>query len=138
MLKSRDCPTMKSTIETMVSGLIDENTGDDIDVEVKQLRRSQCTMQALKMWYLQKIDNKNGKDPLIIIIPDFEVFSTDVLQDFILVLSSYSSYLPFILVLGVATAVSALHNTLSYNVTSKMRLQVFHSEQATISLNKVC
>ncbi|XP_067620911.1 origin recognition complex subunit 3-like [Eurosta solidaginis] len=47
---------------------------------------------------------------LIVILPASECCNTIVLQDFILMLSAYYTHLPFVLIFGVATAVSAIHN----------------------------
>lgn len=44
-------------------------------------------MRALDEWYAEYHD---PEDPLVVILPDFESFSTSVLQDFIMVLR----YLP--------------------------------------------
>ncbi|XP_067627663.1 origin recognition complex subunit 3 [Eurosta solidaginis] len=74
---------------------------------------------------------------LIVILPDFECFNTIVLQDFILMLSAYYTHLPFVLIFGVATAVSAVHNALPYHVTSKVKLCVFKTQTAPVCLNEI-
>lgn len=55
--------------------------------DVSEVRKSQCTLRALKEWFVEHHDRE---DPLIIILPDFESFSTNVLHDFILVLRYFN------------------------------------------------
>lgn len=132
--------------------------------EKKRLRRTQCNMRQLLHWYRCKyikpqlqagreVDDTDedtseecgspikhiSKRPhaLVVILPDFECFNTTILQDFILILSAYHTHLPFVLVFGVATAVSAVHNALPYHVTSKVKLCVFKTQTAPVCLNEV-
>ncbi|EZA61918.1 Origin recognition complex subunit [Ooceraea biroi] len=90
------------------------------DDDASEVRKSQCTMRVLKDWFAKHHD---PEDPLVIILPDFESFSTDVLHDFILVLSSYRSTLKFVLIFGVATTLHVVHRSLTYDVTSKLIVQ---------------
>ncbi|XP_014099933.2 origin recognition complex subunit 3 [Bactrocera oleae] len=141
--------------------LLDEDTEQR---EKKRLRRTQCNMRQLLHWYRRKyikpqqqtgseVDDaavgdseecdstikRISKRPhaLVVILPDFECFNTTILQDFILMLSAYYTHLPFVLVFGVATAVSAVHNALPYHVTSKVKLCVFKTQTAPVCLNEI-
>ncbi|XP_011180479.2 origin recognition complex subunit 3 [Zeugodacus cucurbitae] len=143
------------------TGLPDEDTEQR---EKKRLRRTQCNMRQLLHWYRRKyirpqldadseLDDEDdevleecgsptkciSKRPhaLVVILPDFECFNTTILQDFILMLSAYYTHLPFVLVFGVATAVSAVHNALPYHVTSKIKLCVFKTQTAPVCLNEI-
>lgn len=49
----------------------------------------------------------------------------------------YQARLPFLLVLGVATAVSAVHRSLPHHVSSCLRMKVFHSQPSLTYLNEV-
>ncbi|KAH8304530.1 hypothetical protein KR059_011778, partial [Drosophila kikkawai] len=148
VLQSRDCATVKTAVETMVFGLVEDNLARGADVEEseeedvverdsKRLRRSQCTLKQLRSWYANNKGAEGSSCQLVVILPDFECFSASVLQDFILILSAHCGSLPFVLVLGVATAMSAVHGTLPYHVSSKIRLQVFQTQAAPVGLNEM-
>ncbi|EDV36454.2 uncharacterized protein Dana_GF12966 [Drosophila ananassae] len=145
VLQSRDCSTLKAAVESMVFGLVEDDGGEELGEEEedvaerdrKRLRRSQCTMKQLKSWYMNNFSSERKPYHLVVILPDFECFSAGVLQDLILILCAHCDELPFVLVLGVATAVSAVHGTLPYHVSSKIRLRVFQTQAAPVGLNEV-
>ncbi|XP_034652050.1 origin recognition complex subunit 3 [Drosophila subobscura] len=145
VLQSRDCPTLKAAIEAMVFSLIEgEQDQEDAEEEEedrdrKRLRRSHCTIRQLKSWYSNNFPagERQKSQQLVVILPDFECFSGHVLQDLILTLSAHCDTLPFVLVLGVATAMSAVHSTLPYHVSSKIRLRVFQTQSAPTGLNEL-
>lgn len=59
----------------------------DDDATAKRLRRSQYTMNVLKAWYSRKYSDSPEKRPVLtVILPDFENFQRDILQQFILLL----------------------------------------------------
>ncbi|GAB1859503.1 Origin recognition complex subunit 3 [Camponotus japonicus] len=130
VLWSKDCNNLKNIIEDTIYQFIQKSKSDD----VPQLRKSQCTMRALKEWF---VEYEDPEDPLIIILPDFESFSTNVLHDFILVLSSYRNTLKFVLIFGVATTLHIVHRSLTYDVTSKLVVQVFHTQTQVETLSDV-
>ncbi|KAH8271511.1 hypothetical protein KR018_002251, partial [Drosophila ironensis] len=152
VLQSRDCSSLKAAVEALVFGLMEDDAAtesnpdgqDDADDEPelvdrdrKRLRRSQCTMKQLKSWYRNNYQSRRSHHHLVVVLPDFECFGPSVLQDLILILSAHCVDLPFVLVLGVATAVSAVHGTLPYHVSSKIRLRVFQTKAAPMGLNEV-
>nr|AAD32712.2 LATHEO [Drosophila melanogaster]AAD47349.1 origin recognition complex subunit [Drosophila melanogaster] len=148
VLQSRDCATLKAAVETLVFGLVEDNAEveqmedededeDGAERDRKRLRRSQCTMKQLKSWYTNNFDSEQKRRQLVVILPDFECFNASVLQDLILILSAHCGSLPFVLVLGVATAMTAVHGTLPYHVSSKIRLRVFQTQAAPTGLNEV-
>lgn len=155
VLQSRDCATLKAAIESMVYNLMDvqsetrasedvqddeENKegGEDVrERDCKRMRRSQCTIKQLASWYVNNFNAAGRQPPLVVIMPDFECFTVGVLQDFILILSAQCGRLPFVLILGVATAISTVHSTLPYHVSSKIRLRVFQTQAAPTGLNEV-
>ncbi|XP_026826170.1 origin recognition complex subunit 3 [Ooceraea biroi] len=132
VLWSRNCNKIKNIIEDTVYQLIQKSESNDDDAS--EVRKSQCTMRVLKDWFAKHHD---PEDPLVIILPDFESFSTDVLHDFILVLSSYRSTLKFVLIFGVATTLHVVHRSLTYDVTSKLIVQVFHTQTQVKTLSDV-
>ncbi|XP_037944547.1 origin recognition complex subunit 3 [Teleopsis dalmanni] len=157
VLQSRDCPNIKSAIETMVYNFVEEPLEECEDRDHKRLRRSQCTIKQLKYWYNNNfsIENNESKEnleedsdiseketrstshALVVILHDFECFNTSVLQDFILILSANRAQLPFVLILGIATGVSAVHSALPYNVTCKIKLRIFQTQAALVGLNDI-
>ncbi|XP_029662947.1 origin recognition complex subunit 3 [Formica exsecta] len=130
VLWSKDCNSVKNIIEDTVYQFIQKSESDD----VPQMRKSQCTMRALKEWFAEYHDLE---DPLVIILPDFESFSINILHDFILVLSSYRSTLKFILIFGVATTLHIVHRSLTYDVTSKLVVQVFYTQTQVETLSDI-
>ncbi|XP_058979803.1 origin recognition complex subunit 3 [Musca domestica] len=152
LLQSRDCSTLKSAVETMVYNFIEAPHEDDEDRDHKRLRKSQCTMNQLKTWYRNNWPDASHKNPqsneednanskarhmLIVILPDFECFNAFILQDLILILSSNCTDLPFMLILGIATSIAAVHNALPYHVTSKIKLRIFKTQSAPVGLNEI-
>ncbi|XP_013141479.1 PREDICTED: origin recognition complex subunit 3 [Papilio polytes] len=155
MTNSQDGSTIKLLVENVVwqlingQGMLDYSMDDNLDVsmeyKVPKLKKNQCTMKALHSWYQNicvynspsKKKKVNIKRPLIIIIPDFESFHCNVLQDFVMIVSSYISKLPIVLVFGVATSVSALHKSFPYHVSSKLLMKVFHSHSSPVYMNQV-
>ncbi|CAK9816427.1 Origin recognition complex subunit 3 [Anthophora plagiata] len=117
---SRDSNNIKNIMEESIYQLIYDKENED-----SQVKKSQCTMRSLKSWHQKNCD---PSDPLVIIITDFESSSSAVLHDFILILSSYLNTMKFILIFGVATTLHAIHRSLTYNVTSKLNVQVFHMQ----------
>ncbi|XP_026729471.1 origin recognition complex subunit 3 [Trichoplusia ni] len=150
LVNSQDAPSIKHLVENTVWQLINgnkalENYDDEVEhiSPTKKLRKSQCTMKALKNWYaryespVKKKPSNQTKKPLVIIIPDFESFNCNVLQDFVMIVSSYVSTMPIVLVFGVATSVSALHKSFPYHVSSKLLIKVFHSHSSAVYMNQV-
>ncbi|XP_055529762.1 origin recognition complex subunit 3 [Wyeomyia smithii] len=136
LLQSRDCPSIKVAVEAIVSGFVEEQRLAE-DSESKQFRRNQLNLGVLRAWYQEKHQHLDRKPNLTIIMPDFEVFAPEVLQDLILVLNSYAAELPFVLIFGVATSVATVHSVLPYHVSSKIKLSIFQSEPSVVNLNKV-
>ncbi|XP_012525761.2 origin recognition complex subunit 3 isoform X2 [Monomorium pharaonis] len=122
---SRNCNSVKSIIEDTVYQFIHQSTNKSESDDVPDIRKSQCTMRVLTKLFAEHHD---PEDPLVVILPDFESFSTNVLHDFILVLSSYRSTLKFVLIFGVATTLHVVHKSLTYDVTSKLVVQVFYTQ----------
>ncbi|XP_013187102.2 origin recognition complex subunit 3 isoform X2 [Amyelois transitella] len=151
MISSQDAPTVKHLVENTVWQLIHGNEKlfndeeDEIFKGTKKLRKNQCTMKTLKQWYSTQYLEQSPKKKmhtksngsLVVIIPDFESFNCNVLQDFVMIASSYVSSLPIVFVFGVATSVSALHKSFPYHVSSKLLIKVFHSHASPVYMNQV-
>ncbi|CAH0727822.1 unnamed protein product, partial [Brenthis ino] len=153
MVNSQDAQTIKHVVESSVwqlihgQDLLDNSANESIDdnIEQKKLKKNQCTMKTLYNWYQAKYMNRSPKktkhavpkNTLVIIIPDFESFNCNILQDFVMIISSYAKSLPIVLIFGVATSVSALHKSFPYHVSSKLLIKVFHSHPSHVYMNQV-
>ncbi|XP_050585772.1 origin recognition complex subunit 3 isoform X2 [Bombus affinis] len=113
----RDSNNIKNLTEESIYQLMN-NEKDDKDIQIK---KTHCHMRNLKLWHQKNCDRN---DPLVIMITDFESSSPAVLHDFILILSSYVNSMKFILIFGVATTLHAIHRSLTYDVTSKLNVQI--------------
>ncbi|XP_045513572.1 origin recognition complex subunit 3 isoform X2 [Pieris brassicae] len=148
MVNSQDAPTLKHLVENTVWQLVnDDNLVDDLEESFDEshkpkLKKSRCTMKTLQSWYNDNLVKspkkwKKSQHSLVVIIPDFESFNSNVLQDFVMIISSYISTLPVVLIFGVATSVSALHKSFPYQVSSKLLIKVFHSQPSHVYMNQV-
>ncbi|XP_011498206.1 PREDICTED: origin recognition complex subunit 3 [Ceratosolen solmsi marchali] len=124
MIWSRDANSLKNLIEEIVYQIINKSHEKDNLNCLSEVKRNNCTFYTLSAWYNIK---NNYNAPIVIIIPDFESFSSEILHDFILILSSYLKTMKFILIFGVATSLHIVHHSLSYDATSKLKVQVFHT-----------
>ncbi|KAL0892178.1 hypothetical protein ABMA27_015366 [Loxostege sticticalis] len=153
MVHSQDAPTLKHLVENTVWQLMYGHEALDFDDEEfhdnvkqsKKLKKNQCTMKLLQSWYNSNYTNISPKKKKhrssnrlqVVIIPDFESFNCSVLQDFVMIMSSYVSSIPIVFVFGVATSVSALHKSFPYHVSSKLLIKVFHSHSSPVYMNQV-
>ncbi|XP_012254111.2 origin recognition complex subunit 3 isoform X2 [Athalia rosae] len=128
IIQRRDSYNLKNMLEETVYQLI--NVSENTSLNMKKY---QCTPSVLNAWY----EECTSKQPLLIIIPEFESSSADILQEFILILSVYSKQIKFILIFGVATALHAVHRSLPHHVTSKLQVQVFQAQSQVKSLSSV-
>ncbi|XP_046418039.1 origin recognition complex subunit 3 isoform X2 [Neodiprion fabricii] len=128
IIQQRDSYSLKNMMEETVFQLINNSRNKRTEIQ-----KNHCTSSMLNAWYQEYGSNT----PLLIIIPDFESFSAEILQNFILILSVYSKTIKFVLIFGVATAVHAAHRSLPHHVTSKLRVQVFQAPSQVKSLSGV-
>ncbi|XP_046608711.1 origin recognition complex subunit 3 isoform X2 [Neodiprion virginianus] len=128
IMQQRDSYSLKNMMEETVFQLINNSRNKRTEIQ-----KNHCTSSMLNAWYQEYGSNT----PLLIIIPDFESFSAEILQNFILILSVYSKTIKFVLIFGVATAVHAAHRSLPHHVTSKLRVQVFQAPSQVKSLSGV-
>ncbi|XP_078486467.1 origin recognition complex subunit 3 [Ciona intestinalis] len=128
LLHSKQCLTMKSMMKQVSRQLIakvddteaqteDENE-DDADLEYMKKKFSAVTMTMVRKWYEKQLKptqtspskKKQPKlsviprKPIVIIFQDLELFTPNILIDFILMCSFHSPFLPFVLILGIATS----------------------------------
>lgn len=136
-----------------VDSMDDENSdNDDDDESVEKRQRLQIgSMPKLQTWYTnqylepvsprkspkKKFGSNVGSErpPLVIVLEDFEAFSPQILQNFILNISMFGD-LPFVLVFGVATTVESVHRSLPHSVTSLLAMQKLTAEPSIEILDK--
>ncbi|CAL1532782.1 unnamed protein product, partial [Lymnaea stagnalis] len=149
---------------TNVSGFGDDDTdredsiciGDDNFEKMTTLKKNKAvTMTTLVKWYERKylckrkksskLTNAGGmekdetiKKPLIVImLEEAECMNPNVLQDFITLCSSYLFALPIVLVLGIATAITTVHQLLPMSVSSLLCMEKFHAPPASQYLSQL-
>lgn len=134
--------------------LTDEDSDNETSRSPKKVKKALCNFPVLIEWYRtvkeannfsanSPVKRNKGKSeneyrkPLVVVIPNFENFSHRVLKDFILISSAYVPQLPIVIVLGVATSSLAISRRLPYNVSSRVRIQLFQITSSTATLNSV-
>ncbi|XP_012566919.2 origin recognition complex subunit 3 isoform X1 [Hydra vulgaris] len=136
--------------QTMTSDT-QENNKDDNKVETKKKSSvfNHYTFDELTSWYKHNCDKSVSEDKvndtiksvqensLVFIIEDFESFSPSVLQDFILICSEHIANLPIVLLFGIATTVSSMHQSLPHFVSSHLSVEKFQSQPSIICLTEV-
>lgn len=143
LLPAQHCSTVKSALENLVYNFIHQVSGREVvGSSRKTLKRSQCTMRQLKNWFNKrhwpKSPTNDNHSSLVVILPDFECYPQSVLQDLLQILSRYCQELPFVLIMGVATSIAALYETLPHHVTCHLQLRIYEAKLAPIRLNEVC
>ncbi|XP_050542616.1 origin recognition complex subunit 3 isoform X2 [Daktulosphaira vitifoliae] len=141
ILTAENFTSVKNIVTSMVSQLLntqhnasklDDSDESDSDI-TPVIKRSECSMSTLTEWYNQQLDSTR----IAILIKDFEMCQLNVLQNFILLLSSYLQTLPIVLAIGIATSISNLHNALPHNIVTKLKVKVFISEASVVFLNNI-
>jgi hypothetical protein len=123
-----------------------------------------CTLTRLHLWYKQRKTDEDDHSPLIVVIPDVESFGSKILNDFFENLrlvparcchltvystprtnanhfvhprSIYKDRIPFIVILGVATDLNALHQRVSHPVLQKFEVVIFKARPSLEFLDQV-
>ena len=132
VLQSRDCPNIKSTVEKLTEGFMFQNNEDE-----RKMKKTQLTFQVLQAWYHFYYGKSVNKPSLVVMIADFEQFNLSCVQELITIMCSFTQTLPFVLVVGIATAFKALHNVLQPHITDQISVNIFRAETSTVMLNKI-
>nr|XP_002121235.3 origin recognition complex subunit 3 [Ciona intestinalis] len=128
LLHSKQCLTMKSMMKVVSRQLIakvddtetqsEGENEDDADLEYMKKKFSAVTMTMVRKWYEKQLKPTQSspskkkqpklsvitRKPIVIIFQDLEMFNPNILIDFILMCSFHSPFLPFVLILGIATS----------------------------------
>ncbi|GAA6029372.1 hypothetical protein JCM8097_003642 [Rhodosporidiobolus ruineniae] len=127
-VSSRDCSNIKNALRSVIGGFIggaanvelDEEDEDEMEVAsgpatIKSALLVPEDMLNLKAWYEHRYAKSDaGAAPtLAILIEDLEAMDGKVLTQLIETLSIYTSTLPLVLLIGIATTSTALYSLLS-------------------------
>lgn len=84
-----------------------------------------------------EMDAVKTNPPIVIMLEDAENINPDVLQDFISICSSSLSSVPVVLVLGIATAMTVIHQLLPPSVSSLLCIEKFQAPSASCYLTQL-
>ncbi len=143
VLDSKGCPTLKATIDTIVTQYLafytEKNTKKNKKSK-KKISSPSCTLQTVCDWYnadegedeevtlnAKDIGNPTSKTPFVIMLQDFEYFDPDLLRDLLTVLSHHrhNDGVPFVLLFALSTSADAVHRLLPQSVCSLLSTKTF-------------
>ncbi|KAG0237232.1 Origin recognition complex subunit 3 [Actinomortierella wolfii] len=140
ILQSKDCPNLKATLKNMIEQFL--NLGLDTgDLFEGSNKLQNYDMIVLERWYKAITRSRSGQKrksvTLVVIIQDFECFDQETLQDFLTICNNYQDRIPFVFLLGIATSIEALHQSLPKSVLSLLRTQKFEMQQSSECLTAI-
>lgn len=94
-------------------------------------------MKLLEGWYKHHQQSYIDKPNLVIILQDFEGFEPAILQDFFTICSEYRARLPIICIMGIATSIEILHQSLNKATIGLLRIEKFMLEQSKVWFKRV-
>ncbi|KAI7862220.1 origin recognition complex subunit 3 N-terminus-domain-containing protein [Spinellus fusiger] len=162
LLQSKDCSTLQGMMKHMMDQFmalkVQKYTYTDNDEDIEEEEQEEkalnyqlstdngstaCKLQnhdlrMLEAWYRHTIGKSTSADPpLVVILQDFELFSPDILQNFIMICSEYRLSLPIVLVFGIATSTEIIHQSLNKSTLSLLRIEKFWLQQSEAWFNRV-
>ncbi|KAG0005403.1 Origin recognition complex subunit 3 [Entomortierella chlamydospora] len=142
ILQSKDCVNLKTAMKSMIDQFVGLAIEGAINPLEAGLKLPAYDMIVLERWY-QSLCDLRENDPdmrtptLVVIIQDFESFDQDVLQDLITICSNYLDRIPFVFLMGLATSIDALHQSLPKSVLSLLQTRKFQMQQSSECLTAV-
>lgn len=115
---------------------VEDSDNEEENFHVK-LKKKQLTMSVLEAFYQNKYGEVKSKPKIVIMLADFEQFAASVVQDLISILCSYTTRLPLVLIIGVATAFKTIHSVLPFHITNKISVHLFQTESSSSMLNRI-
>ncbi|KAG0282023.1 Origin recognition complex subunit 3 [Linnemannia gamsii] len=143
ILQSKDCANLKSAQKSMIEQFLGLGIAGAINPIEGGARLQNYDMLVLERWYQSLCEPSDGKGEnrmqptLVIILQDFESFDYDTLQDFITICSNYQERIPFVLLMGLATSIDALHQGLPKAVLSRLQTRKFQMQQSSECLTAI-
>ncbi|OAQ35888.1 hypothetical protein K457DRAFT_13122 [Linnemannia elongata AG-77] len=143
ILQSKDCTNLKSAQKSMIEQFLGLGIAGATNPLEGGTRLQNYDMLVLERWYQSLCESNDGaseerKQPtLVVILQDFESFDYDTLQDFITICSNYQDRIPFVLLMGLATSIDALHQGLPKAVLSRLQTRKFQMQQSSECLTAI-
>ena len=123
--------TIKSLVQQIVLDISESESGEG------GIKKAEASFSALRKWYNNQYSSEDSnRDPLVVILQDFETSAGPALTDLILLIKRYQD-LPFVLVFGVATTITTVHRTLPHSATTHLTINTFGSPPASQLLDQV-
>ncbi|PVU98397.1 hypothetical protein BB559_001601 [Furculomyces boomerangus] len=158
-LDSQKCSSLKAIISQFITQIINNNQhvdniyssndknkqinfewGDEDNsgaYEIETRNILEYDMNTFETYYQSRFKNVEEKPQVITILENFEGFPGAVISDFIMILSRYinSFNIPIVLVLGIATTLSTLHQSLTKSAIQRLSIAKFSlgSEQELVN-----
>ncbi|KAG0281242.1 Origin recognition complex subunit 3 [Linnemannia exigua] len=143
ILQSKDCVNLKSAQKSMIEQFLGLGIAGAINPLEGGAKLQNYDMLVLERWYQSLCEHHDNmgqdqKQPtLVIILQDFESFDYDTLQDFIAICSNYQDRIPFVLLMGLATSIDAIHQGLPKAVLSRLQTRKFQMQQSSECLTAI-
>ncbi|KAF9966160.1 Origin recognition complex subunit 3 [Mortierella alpina] len=141
ILQSKDCTNLKSALKCMIEQFLGLGVAGTINPLEGGMKLQNYDMVVLERWYQSILElhheQRDQRPALVVIIQDFESFDQDTLQDLITICSNYQDRIPFVLLLGLATSIDALHQGLPKSVLSLLRTKTFLMQQSSECLTAI-
>ncbi|KAF9191007.1 Origin recognition complex subunit 3 [Haplosporangium sp. Z 767] len=154
ILQSKDCTNLKAALKSMIEQFLGLGIAGAVNPLEGGMRLQNYDMIVLERWYQSIADHQqveaekadmtsetqqqHSKRPkLVVIIQDFESFDPETLQDLIIICSNYQDRIPFVLLMGLATSMDALHQGLQKSVLSLLQTRKFQMQQSSECLTAI-
>ena len=139
VLQSKDCSNVEKAIYTLISSCIYHSKAKDIDFDEK-ISVGRCSFRQLVNWY--KLLCESYKVPqksfsIIILLKDFECFSSEIIQKIISICCNHLHEISFIFVIGLATSIDNIHRVIPRSICSKLKMEKFSFLGANLQLKKL-
>ncbi|TCD68793.1 hypothetical protein EIP91_009807 [Steccherinum ochraceum] len=135
-LTPSECPNLASAMRAIVSGVVDRPNKDDDEDDEENLhpegpKRKPTTSLAtydinlLEAWYEALLGESDLQYQILVVLHDFEQFSTDVMQDVFEICSQHIPSLPLVFLLAMSTpsALSYLRGAFPRSTLTLLRLE---------------
>ncbi|KAJ3126943.1 Origin recognition complex subunit 3 [Nowakowskiella sp. JEL0407] len=129
VLNGAECANIKAMIKSLVEKLqiqYDAYSGEGSKMATTDFR-------IILAWYLHMKKSTPKAAPvgnIVIVLPEYESFSADILTEFITLCSSYREKIPIVFLFGVATSIQALHDSLPRSCLSVLKMEKFQVQQS--------
>ncbi|BGP18746.1 Origin recognition complex subunit 3, partial [Rhodosporidiobolus nylandii] len=150
-VSSRDCSNIKNALRSVIGGFVGSAANveieDDDEEEEMEVASGPATLKSalivpedmlnLKAWYEHRYGKKDSESApnLAVLLEDLEAMDGKVLTQLLETLSLYTSTLPLVLLVGVATTADALYNLVPRRTCNKLDAQSFFVDPGVGAFN---